>query len=196
MRSLQLWAMNQSWSSLEAFPQCSILYHNVKTWKITLARIGNVMYTSYTHSGHQLKWCMTFVPIIGTSKHLWLLQSKVTYPWCTLRRLYFATAEVRFMFSSSCRKLGLAFNHEYLCQFFINFNNQCQFWNPHDEQITNLSLIFKINEEITEKIGNEKDETKLIFEKYQLSLTSNISAKISSNWACRGFFGIVTTSRF
>ena len=99
----------------------------------------------------------------------------------TVRRFYFATAEVRFMFSSSFRKLGLAFNLEYLCQFFINFNNQCQFWNPHDEQITNLSLIFKINEEITEKIGNEKDETKLIFEKYQLSLTSNISAKISSN---------------
>ena len=99
----------------------------------------------------------------------------------TVRRFYFATAEVRFMFSSSFRKLGLAFNLEYLCQFFINFNNQCQFWNPHDEQITNLSLIFKFNEEITEKIGNEKDETKLIFEKYQLSLTSNISAKISSN---------------
>ena len=99
----------------------------------------------------------------------------------TVRRLYFATAEVRFMFSSYFPKLGLAFNLEYLCQFFINFNNQCQFWNPHDEQITNLSLIFKINEEITEKIDNEKDETKLILEKYQLSLTSNISAKISSN---------------
>ena len=81
----------------------------------------------------------------------------------TLCRLYFATAEVRFMFSSSFRKLGLAFNLEYLCQFFINFNNQCQFWNPHDEQITNLSLIFKINEEITEKIGNEKDEDEINF---------------------------------
>ena len=78
----------------------------------------------------------------------------------TLRRLYLATAEVRFMFSLSFRKLGLAFNHEYLCQFFINFYNQCQFWNPHDEQITNLPLIFKFNEEITEKIGNEKDETR------------------------------------
>jgi len=32
-----------------------------------------------------------------------------------------------------------------------------------------------------EIIGNEKEEKKLIFEKYQLSLTSNISAKISSN---------------
>ena len=114
----------------------------------------------------------------------------------TVRHLYFATAEVRFMFSSSFRKSGLAFNLEYLCQFFINFNNQCQFWNPHDEQNTNLSLIFKFDEEIMEIIGNEKDETKLFFEKYQLSLTSNISAKISSNWACRGCFGIVTTSRF
>ena len=28
----------------------------------------------------------------------------------SLRRLYFATAEVRFMFSSSFRKLGLTFN--------------------------------------------------------------------------------------
>ena len=71
------------------------------------------------------------------------------------------------MFSSSFRKLGLAFNLEYLCQFFINFNNQCQFWNPHDEQITNLSLIFKFNEEIMEKIGNEEDETKLILESWK-----------------------------
>ena len=85
----------------------------------------------------------------------------------TVRRFYFATAEVRFMFSSSFRKLGLAFNLEYLCQFFINFNNQCQFWNPHDEQITNLSLIFKFNEEIMEKIGNEEDETKLILESWK-----------------------------
>ena len=51
------------------------------------------------------------------------------------------------------------------------------FWNPHDKQITNLSLIFKFNEEITEKLGSEKDETKLIFEKYQLFLTSNISVQ-------------------
>ena len=98
------------------------------------------------------------------------------------------------MFSSSFRKLGLTFNLEYLCQFFINFNNQCQFWNPHDEQITNLSLIFKFDEEIMGIIGNEKDETELIFEKYQLSLISNISANISLNWACRGCFGIITTS--
>ena len=46
---------------------------------------------------------------------------------------------------------------------------------------TNLSLIFEFDEEITEIFGKEKDETKLFFEKYQLSLTSNISAKTSSN---------------
>ena len=43
------------------------------------------------------------------------------------------------------------------------------FWNPHDEHIKNLSLIFEFYEEILEIIGNEKDEMKLIFEKYQLS---------------------------
>ena len=53
--------------------------------------------------------------------------------------------------------------------------------NPHDEQIKNLYLIFEFDEEISEIIGNEKDETKLIFEKYQLPLTSNISDKTSSN---------------
>ena len=52
-----------------------------------------------------------------------------------------------------------------------------RFWNPQDEQIINLSLIFEFDEEITEIIGNEKDETKLIFEKYQLSLTTYISTK-------------------
>ena len=50
--------------------------------------------------------------------------------------------------------------------------------NPHDEQKKNL--IFEFDEEISEIIGNEKDETKLIFEKYKLSLTLNISAKTSS----------------
>ena len=87
---------------------------------------------------------------------------------------YFGTLEVRFMFSLSFWNLGLAFNLEYLSHFFINFNIQCQFLNPHDEQIKNLSLILEFDEETKEIIGNEKDETKLIFEKYQLSLTSNI----------------------
>ena len=33
----------------------------------------------------------------------------------------------------------------------------------------NLSLIFEFDEEISEIIGNENDETKLFFEKYKLS---------------------------
>ena len=44
---------------------------------------------------------------------------------------------------------------------FINFNNQWQFWNPHDKQITNLSLIFEFAEELTEIIDNEKDEDEI-----------------------------------
>ena len=46
--------------------------------------------TRFTHkySGRTLKWCMTFVPIIRTSKPFWLLQciwhqTRVTYLWCT-----------------------------------------------------------------------------------------------------------------
>ena len=104
----------------------------------------------------------------------WLRNKTKMY---TLRSLYSETLEVQFMFSLSFWKLCLAFNLEYLSHFFINFNNWWQFWNPHDEHITNLSLIFEFHEEITEIIWNEKDETKLIFEKYQLSLTSNISTK-------------------
>ena len=43
---------------------------------------------TYIYSGCPLKWCVTFVPIIMTSKHFWLLQwiwdqTKVTYSWCT-----------------------------------------------------------------------------------------------------------------
>ena len=41
----------------------------------------------------------------------------------------------------------------------------------------NLFLNFEFDEEITEIIDNEKDERKLIFEKYHMSLTSNISTK-------------------
>ena len=37
---------------------------------------------------------------------------------------------------------------------------------------------------------------KQIFEKYKLSLTLNISTKTSSNWTCRGCFGILMMSRF
>ena len=48
----------------------------------------SVKYYCLLYSGRTLKWCMTFVPIIRTSKHFWLLQciwlqTRVTYPWCT-----------------------------------------------------------------------------------------------------------------
>ena len=81
----------------------------------------------------------------------------------TLRRLYFATVEARFIFSLTFQKLSLAFNLEYLSQFFINFNNQWQFWNPHDEQISNMSLIFELADKLTEIIDIEKDEDKINF---------------------------------
>ena len=55
-----------------------------------------------------------------------------------------------FIISLTFQKLSLAFNLEYLSQFFINFSNQWQFWNPHDKQILNLSLIFEFDEEMTE----------------------------------------------
>ena len=76
------------------------------------------------------------------------------------------------MFSSSFRKLGLAFNLEYLSDFFINFNNQWQFLNPHDEQKKNLSLIFEFDEEISEIIDNEKDEDKINF--WKISTVFNL----------------------
>ena len=68
----------------------------------------------------------------------------------SLRRLYFATAEVRFMFSSSFRKLGLAFNLEYLCQFFIKFKDQGHIFFLLVMRIQKLSLIIEIGKEITE----------------------------------------------
>ena len=96
-----------------------------------------------------------------------------------------------------CNTRGsIAFNLEYISKFFINFKNQWQFWNPHDKQMTNLSLIFEFHEELIEMIDNEKDDLKLFFEKYQLSLTSSISSKTSSNWAFRECFGNLMMSRF
>ena len=50
------------------------------------------------------------------------------------RRFYFGTLEVRFIFLLTFWKLNLAFNLKYLSYFFINFNNQWQLWNPHDEK--------------------------------------------------------------
>ena len=48
--------------------------------------INNEVKDLNIYSGQTLKWCMTFVLIIRTSKHFWLLQciwhlTRVTYPW-------------------------------------------------------------------------------------------------------------------
>ena len=110
----------------------------------------------------------------------------------TVRRLYFATLEVRFILSLTFQKLSLAFNLGYLSQVFINFNNQWQFWNPHDKQISNLSLIFEFAEELTEIIDNEKDEDEIIF--WKISTVFNL--KHFSNSNIKESFGILMTSRF
>ena len=72
------------------------------------------------------------------------------------------------MFSASFRKLGVAFNLEYRSDFFINFNNQWQFLNPHEEQKKNLSLILEFDEAILEIIGNEKRWNEINFWKIQI----------------------------
>ena len=46
--------------------------------------------------------------------------------------------------------MSLAFNFEYVNHFFINFQNQSQFQNPHDKQIPKLLLIFEFDEEFVE----------------------------------------------
>ena len=51
-------------------------------------KVVNVEYIWRIYSGLPLKLCMTFVLLIMTSKHFWLLQciwhqTRVTYPWCT-----------------------------------------------------------------------------------------------------------------
>ena len=90
----------------------------------------------------------------------------------TVCRLYFETLEGRFMFSFTFRKLSLDFNLEYLSHFFINFNNQWQFWNPHDKQSSNLSLVFEFAEELTEIIDNENYEDEINF--WKISTVFNL----------------------
>ena len=101
----------------------------------------------------------------------------------TVRRLYLTTPEALFIFSLSFRKLGFAFNLEYLSNFFFTFKNQWQFWNPYDNQIPNLSLIFEFAEELTEIIDNEKDENKINFSKisivFKLKYLSQYFIKLS-----------------
>ena len=47
-------------------------------------------------------------------------------------------------------KLSVAFNHEYLSEFFIKVKDLGKFWNLLVMSIPKLSLIFLINEELTE----------------------------------------------
>ena len=79
---------------------------------------------------------------------LQLLGTKIMY--FTVHCLYFETLEVRFKFSMTFWKLSLAFNLEYLSQFFIKFKDQGQFWNLLVMRILKLSLIFKIDDKLTE----------------------------------------------
>ena len=66
--------------------------------------------------------------------HFTSFNCSLIIPAKTLRRFYFGTLEVRFIFLLTFRKLNLAINLKYLSYFFINFNNQWQLWNPHDEK--------------------------------------------------------------
>ena len=50
------------------------------------------------------------------------------------------------------RKFSADFDLYFLSQFFVKIENQGQFWNPHDEQISKLSLIFNFDKEMTEKM--------------------------------------------
>ena len=45
-------------------------------------------------------------------------------------------------------KLSLTFNYEYLCEFFIKFKDQGQFWTLLAMRIPKLSLISMINDEL------------------------------------------------
>ena len=45
---------------------------------------------------------------------------------------------------------GFVFNLEYLSQKFLKFKKQGQFQNPHDEQISELSLIITFGIKLTE----------------------------------------------
>ena len=50
-------------------------------------------------------------------------------------------------------KLSLVFSLEYLTQNFIKSN---LFWNPHDKQISKLSLVTQFDKDLKEKAGVTK----------------------------------------
>ena len=69
----------------------------------------------------------------------------------------------------------------------INFINQWQFWNPHDKQSLNLSLVFEIAEELTEIIDNEKDDDEINF--WKLSTVFNLKY-LNQNFIKLSMYGV------
>ena len=55
-----------------------------------------------------------------------------------------------FNFLLTLQKTSLLFNLEYLSQFFINFNDQCQFWNLLVMRTPKQTLIFEFDAALTE----------------------------------------------
>ena len=83
--------------------------------------------------------------------------------WLSYMRLKTSDTTSKSNFDSTLLllwKLSLAFNHEYLCEFFTKFKDQWQFWNLLAMWILKLSFIFMINEELTE-IFKVKGEAQL-----------------------------------
>ena len=73
--------------------------------------------------------------------------------WLSYMRLKTSDTTSKSNFDSTLLllwKLSLAFNHEYLSQFLIKFKDQGQFWNLLFTRIPKVSLIFKIDKELTE----------------------------------------------
>ena len=65
------------------------------------------------------------------------------------------------------QKLSLAFNLEYLSQFFIKFKDQGQFWNLLVMRILKLSLILEIDEEMTALFKGKGNGTSSVAKKWQ-----------------------------
>ena len=78
-----------------------------------------------------------------------------------------------FIISLTFQKLSLAFNLEYLSQFFIKFKDQGQFWNPLVMRIPKLSLIFMINALMKDWLRYSRLQGKAQFPKIQGTSLNN-----------------------
>ena len=78
--TIQISKRNISW-------YCATVKTRPNVYRCDRARLtGRIWHTKYSYSGRTLKLCITFVPIMRTSKHFWLLQyiwhqTMVIYPW-------------------------------------------------------------------------------------------------------------------